>query len=296
MGLVSVVVTLMAWGTWLAVSQNVPMKDQQTRTFYVTLAAFVMAVLVAFRTGIEGLNLRNFWLPFVGGVVWTISALAAFIATNRLGLAKAVGIWAPMNIAVSILWGIGLFGEFLHTGVLNIVLAIASLAVIITGVLMIIVGGSGEEKAGRAAGRSLRIGVIAALSAGVGWGSYFVPIEISGMSVWVAMVPLGAGMFAGAAVMSAVRRSPLQLEMPSHYGRVLATGVLWSVGNYGALVMMERIGTGKGFTIAQLSVVVNALLGVFWEHRPMPGTRAAKITLAGVAIATIGGVVLGTLK
>jgi glucose uptake protein len=60
--------------------------------------------------------------------------------------------------------------------------------------------------------------------------------------------------------------------------------------------MMQNLGTGKGFTIAQLCVVVNALMGVFWEHTPRPGTRAAYLTLAGVVVATIGAAVLGNLK
>ena len=76
----------------------------------------------------------------------------------------------------------------------------------------------------------------------------------------------------------------------------MSTGLLWTIGNYCALLMMEHLGTGKGFTIAQLCVVVNALLGIFWEQTPRPGTRAAYLTLAGVVVATIGAAVLGNLN
>ena len=37
---------------------------------------------------------------------------------------------------------------------------------------------------------------------------------------------------------------------------------LWTVGNYGMLLLVGELGTGKGYTIAQLSVVVNALMGI----------------------------------
>ncbi|MDL5045312.1 hypothetical protein QQ054_04560 [Oscillatoria amoena NRMC-F 0135] len=60
--------------------------------------------------------------------------------------------------------------------------------------------------------------------------------------------------------------------------------------------MMEQLGTGKGFTIAQLCVALNAVVGIYWLRRPSPGTPAARWTLIGVVIATSGAVLLGTLK
>ncbi len=296
MGLLSVLITLLAWGTWLAPSQRVPMKGQQTRTFYVTLAALLMAIVVACFRDVEGLNMRTIWFPFVGGVIWAISGQAAFVSTDKLGIAKAVGIWTPMNMLVSVAWGVILFGEFLHKGTLSISLAFVALVVIIAGVLLIIFAGAGGQHAERVSRDSLRIGIMGALGAGVGWGSYFIPLQLSGISMWVGMLPLAAGMFAGGIAISALSRTSVRLEGAGQYARVLTTGALWSIGNYGALVMMERIGTGKGFTISQLSVIVNASIGVFWEHRPEPKTKAAKLTLLGIAIAAIGGVLLGTLK
>ena len=40
---------------------------------------------------------------------------------------------------------------------------------------------------------------------------------------------------------------------PWKYARVSATGVLWSVGNYGMLLRVSELGAGKGCTIAQLT-------------------------------------------
>ena len=59
---------------------------------------------------------------------------------------------------------------------------------------------------------------------------------------------------------------------------------------------MEIVGTGQGFTIAQLCVVVNALIGIYWLKSPDPKSRAAKMTLIVVTIAMIGGVMLGNLN
>lgn len=295
-GILFAIITVLAWGLWLAPSQTVPLQGQQTRTFYVTLAVLLMAIVGAFSQGLPALSLRQFALPFVGGLIWALSGWSAFVGTSNLGMAKAAGIWAPLNIVVSIAWGMVLFGEFLNTGAANLSLAVGAVAGIVGGILLIVfAGGDGTDAAGGPAANKLA-GYLGALGAGVGFASYFVPIRISQLSMWVAMLPMAAGMFAGACLLVLISRSPLKLQQGSHYPRVLATGALWGVGNYGALLMMERIGTGRGFTIAQLCVVVNSLAGVFWFKNPAPGTKAARWTLTGVVIATIAGAILGNLR
>jgi glucose uptake protein len=75
----------------------------------------------------------------------------------------------------------------------------------------------------------------------------------------------------------------------------MSTGFLWAIGNYGALAMMEILGTGRGYTIAQLCVVVNALLGIYIFKVPHPKSRAARLTLVGVIVAMIGATILGNV-
>jgi glucose uptake protein len=78
--------------------------------------------------------------------------------------------------------------------------------------------------------------------------------------------------------------------------RVSTTGLLWGVGNYGMLLLVEQLGAGRGFTISQLGVVVNGLIGVFVLKDPQPGSRASLLTLAGCVLACVGGILLGSLK
>jgi len=296
-GIFFAVVTVLAWGTWLAPSQNVPMKGQQTRTFYVTLAVLVLALIASIFVGFEGLNAVTFWFPFVGGVIWSLSGWSAFIGTDKIGMAKAFGIWAPMNIVVSVVWGVVLFGEFLETNFSSLLLAILAFLIIIGGILTIIFAGSSNEQ-----GKKINVpGLLGAMGAGTGFPGYFIPIQIGtantpGFNMWIGTLPLAIGMVAGSSVLMLVTRSSAKLEKPSHYFRVISTGILWGVGNYGALAMMQIMGTGKGFTIAQLCVVVNALIGVYILKEPEPKSRAAKLTLIGVVIATVGGIILGNIK
>lgn len=275
------------------------MKGQQTRTFYVTLAVLLLALVASIFVGFDGLNPTTFWFPVLGGLIWSLSGWSAFIGTNRLGMAKAFGIWAPMNIVVAIVWGVVLFGEFLDTNMKTLILAILSFLLIIGGILMIIFAG-GDRSEGKKTAINLP-GLFGAMGAGIGFATYFIPIQIGtanypDFNMWIGTLPLSIGMFAGSAILMVISKSSPKLEKGSHYARVMSTGILWGIGNYGALAMMEIIGTGRGFTIAQLCVVVNALIGVYILKEPNPKSRAAKLTLVGVIVAMVGAVIIGNIN
>lgn len=294
LGVLYAVITVLAWGLWMAPSQNIPFKNQQIRTFFVATANLALSTLVFLIQGFQGLTWQIFWLPFVGGLVWSVSGLLAFTATDHLGMARAFGIWAPINVVVSIFWGVVIFGEFLSSSTLTLVLLAASLAIIIAGVLLIIFAkGFGGESL---SGRRFWIGLLSAFGAGVLWGSYFIPIKLSSASMWVASFPLSLGIFAGSALLVAFTREPLRLDHSSDYLRVSLTGLLWGIGNYGMLLLVEQLGAGRGFTISQLGVVVNGLAGVYVLKDPPPGSRAAALTLVGCVLATLGAILLGSLQ
>jgi len=296
-GIFYAVLTVLAWGTWLAPSQNIPMKGQQTRTFYVTVAVLLMALITTFFVGFEGLNATTFWFPFLGGVIWTLSGWSAFIGTSKIGMAKAFGIWAPMNIVVSIVWGVVLFGEFIDIEIKNLLLAGFAFLIIIGGILMIIFAGNSDDKS-----KKINIqGLMGAVGAGIGFASYFIPIQIGtantpGFNMWIGTFPMAIGMVVTSSLLMVITGSSFKLEKSTHYLSVMSSGILWGIGNYGALAMMEIIGTGRGFTIAQLCVVVNALVGIYILKEPNPKSKAAKLTLMGVIIAIIGGIILGNIK
>ncbi len=298
-GICYALVTVLCWGLWLVPSQNVPMAGQLVRTFYVTLAVLVLSVCVAAVVGFEGLTLPAFMFLFIGGCIWTLSCWVAFAAADRLGLAKAYGVWAPLNIVVALIWGCLLFGEFRGLSSSTYLFAALALITIIVGILMIIFAGG--ERSASGWGRAVMLGYVCALGAGVGWATYFIPIQLKvaqvpGFTMWLGTFPLAVGMFAASVALIALTRTSIRLDATEHRVRVLGSGVIWTMGNYGALAMMQAIGTGKGFTISQLAVAINALVSIYVLKEPQPGSRAARITLVGVLVAMAGALVLGSIN
>jgi glucose uptake protein len=294
MVLFAALLTVFSWGLWLIPSQKVRLESQLVKTFYVAAANLVLALAFAFWKGSVLVPFAVFWPPFVGGLIWAVGGWCTFAATSRIGIAKAFGIWAPLNIVVSLVWGAVLFQEFLGTGIASLIFLFASVAVIIAGVLLIVFSkGPGSEAQGKTA-----TGLLAALGSGVLWGSYFIPIKASSVSLWTAAWPMALGIFVGSAVLLAVlsARSARKLEKSSDSLRLLATGLLWGLGNYGSLMLIDQLGASRGFTIAQVSIVVASLVSVYFLKEPPPRTKAATLTLIGCVLVTAGGIVLGNLK
>jgi glucose uptake protein len=293
--LVYALITVFGWGTWLAPSQKVKFPNQQIKTLYVVATNFIIALVVALWQGdIWELTPVTFWLTLVGGIIWAVGGLCGFMGTDKLGIAKAFGIWAPLNIITSLLWGALLFGEFVDFTPRTVLLLVVSILTILAGVLLIIFAkGTDESKQEPGA---FRRGLIGAVGAGIFWGSYFIPVKYSGVSPWAGALPLAVGMVVGSTILALISRQTWRLAAPGDYVRASLTGGLWSVGNYGMLLLVAELGAGKGFTIAQISIVVNALIGIYWLHEPAPKTRAARLIFIGCILATVGGIVLGNLK
>jgi glucose uptake protein len=288
----------MAWGSWLAPSQNIPFKNQQIKIFYVSISNLVMAFLVGLFQGLHHITLTNFWLPFLGGVIWGISGYFAFLGTSSIGIARSIGIISPMNMVVSIVWGVILFGEFTHSSISTIILAIASVIIIITGIIIIVnakktTGDAGNNEVLK---KARKTGLMGIMVAGILWGSFFIPVRISDMSTWVAAFPMAVGIFTSSAVMALCAGKSFSLEKKSYYPRVFLSGILWGIGNYACLKTMELLGTGKGFTIIQLNLAVNTLIGIFVFKEVQLKSKAAFLVFFGITLSLAGVILLGNLK
>jgi glucose uptake protein len=312
------VVTIVSWGLWIPVAQVVTGVPQSSRTFYVTVGNLGFAA-AAFAVGGGHLSLgwRGFWLPLVGGMVWTAGNVCAFRATAGIGLARASGTWTPLNIVVAFVWGVLLFGELDRFDAPRFAVLGIGMACVVTGVVVIVrsaddrvAAGPGERRrpgpprpgdARLVASRSPWApgghgrGLVLAGTAGVLWGSYFVPAQWAHVPAQVGNVPLALGIVVAGTVVVLADGGPVRLSVRVTALQVTA-GVLFGIGDVALLGLVARVGTGVGFTLAQLSLGVNVAVGIFVFKTPRPGTRAARVVVAGILLAAAGGVAIGSLR
>ena len=298
-------VTVAAFGTWIPLAQLLPGVPQRSRILYVAVGNLIVAAIALLAGGgrLE-LGWRGFWLPLAGGAVWTAGNYSAFRASETIGLARAAGTWTPLNIIVAFAWGALLFGELDHfSGTRFAILGVALLAVL-AGVLLIVSsqGAPATPPSPRAVaaepGRSAataRGGLLWAGAAGLLWGSYFVPAQWAAVPAQVSNFPLAIGILGAALALALPAGEPVRLGLRPAATQ-LGAGVLFGIGDLTLLGLVARVGTGTGFTIAQLSLLVNASIGIWAFHVPKPGTPQAGKVLAGILIAGAGGCVIGAMR
>lgn len=301
-------VMVAAFGTWIPLAQMLPGVPQRTRTLYATVGNVIFAGIALLAGGGHlVLGWRGFWLPLAGGLVWTAGSYCAFRASETIGIARAAGTWTPLNIIVAFALGALIFGELDHFPGIRFALLAVALAAILAGILLIV--GSQDSSGARAVPPAAqatgteparpapvaRSGLLWAGAAGLLWGSYFVPAQWAAEPAQVSNFPLALGILVAGLALALPAGEPARLSL-----RVLAVqigaGLLFGIGDFTLLGLVARVGTGTGFTIAQLSLLVNASIGIWAFHVPRPGTPAARKVIAGIVIAGIGGCVIGAMR
>ena len=314
-------ITVVSWGTWIPLAQAVPGVPQRSRTFYVTVGNIVFATIALVASGSHlSFGWREFWLPFVGGLVWTAGNYSAFRASEIIGLARAAGSWTPLNIITAFAWGALLFGELDRFSAARSTLVAMALVLVVVGVLLIV--NSQNERGAEAPGPDAapaavyqpaqatpavpgplaatgighhRRGLLWAGAAGVLWGSYFVPAQWAKVPTQVANFPLALGILVAGFALALPAAEPVKLSLRATAVQLTA-GLLFGVGNLALLGLVSRVGTGVGFTIAQLSLLVNASVGIWVFKVPRPGSRAAHVALVGILVAGVGGGLIGAIR
>ena len=251
MGILYAVITALAWGAWLAPTQKIVFKSNSTRLFHITLTSLIFTFFVMiFSGGIHGITLKAFFLSFTGGLIWFVSAYMAFYAIGKIGMARAVGIWAPLNIVVAMVWGEILFGEFSNINLKSWIILVISLVIIITGILLIIFSqNSNRIIQGK---KTIVLGVLATFVVGVLWGTYFIPVMISNVSMWMTSFPMVVGMFAGSLIFNLITGQSVKLQKKRDYIYTSLSGIFWAVGNYSMFLLVDVIGAERVLQLLSL--------------------------------------------
>lgn len=288
-------ITVVTLGVWIPMAQIVPGIPQSSRTFYVTAGNLIFAVLALLIGGGHlVLGWRPFWLPLGGGVLWTAGSFCAFRATETIGLARAAGTWTPLNIIVAFVWGALLFRELNTFTATHFALLAAALILILIGMLLIV--GSQDNPVRKSHGMARpHAGWRWAGAAGILWGSYFVPAQWADIPGRIANVPLAIGIFVAGSALELSRRELTRCSVRVTTLQITA-GVVFGIGDLALLGLISRVGTGVGFTLAQLSLLVNASVGIWVFKVPPPGSRAARTAQYGILIAGVGGCVIGAMR
>ncbi len=294
---ISIIFTILLWWVWLIFSRKSAAKldNPFLENFLITFGAFifnlgVFLVYVLYSSNFD-FQFHYFLYPFLSGVIWAFACLFAMIACSKIGVGKAMAIWAPSGMVVSFLWWVLYYGEFSS----SLIYAFASVILVIIWISLVIRARNPDDNT-----KILFSGVGFSIAASlVWWGTYLVPLKelSSDVSVFITLLPLSIGMLVGSAGIYGVKkrfawlnRKNITIGVP-----IMLSGFVWAIANLFAIIAVLYIGMWKAYPLAELCAVVNALFAVFFLKEIIHKDKI-KIFFLWVFIAIIGAIWLSILK
>jgi glucose uptake protein GlcU len=217
---------------------------------------------VGIRTDIRKAPHLVIW-AIIAGCLWSVANTLTIFAIRDLGLSIAFPLWNT-NALIGILWGVLFFHELKDAGRRKWI-------AVLGGALLMFVGGmvlarvSASQMSPQAATR----GIVAALGAGLLWGTMYIPYRkayLSGMNPmsFVSFFTVGElGMMTALAVRYLGGFAELwrQIAAVRHLQFwLLAAGFVWVIGDIFQQYAVKYIGVSRGIPLSNS----NQLWGLLW--------------------------------
>jgi len=283
MGYFFALLTILFFGSWPVPTKTLKI-DPIVQSFWLTVGHCILSLSI-FLFVIEPISISQMVFPFIGGVLWAIGITAGYVAIKHLGISRAVAVWMPVIIIVSVLWGLVYFGEITALSVQKLILNFVAVVCLISAAVTVVLSTKTEQKS-----LNVPIGVFAAITLGIFHGSFFVPMRVSALPVFVTFVPFTVGMVLTMTFFVLYKRISVIYELKA-VARMLLSGLLVGAGNYTAVLTTNYLGVAQGYPLTQMAIIVNTLWGMFFFKEVT--TRSGKVFIAfSICVALLGVLIL----
>lgn len=221
-------------------------------------------------TGYIWLDLREkahliLW-AVLAGMLWAVANTLTVFAIRNVGLSIAFPLWNT-NSLVGLFWGWLLFNELRGAGSRQWTKVLGGAGAIVVGACVLAYATS--HQTGTAGGRDTTLGIIAALGAGVLWGTMYIPYRkayISGMNPLSFVTVFTFGELATVFTLAVAFDGGFQ-HVAAELGRarpalfwLFLGGFCWVLGDLFQQYAAKYIGIGRGIPLSN----TNQLWGLAW--------------------------------
>ncbi len=203
----------------------------------------------------------------LAGMLWAVANTLTVFAIKDVGLSIAFPLW-NVNSLIGIFWGRVLFHELENAGRTNLVKTLlGALSIVIAAILLAFSTGAGHSE--QSAAPHATAGVLAALGAGLMWGTMYVPYRkayISGMNplsfvTAFTVAELGTMLALVFAFDGGLHSSAFNpaLTKPLLFW-LFCGGFIWVIGDLFQQYAAKYLGIGRGIPLSN----TNQLWGLAW--------------------------------
>lgn len=232
----------------------------------------------------------------LAGALWAVANTLTIFAIRDVGLSIAFPMWNS-NSLLGILWGILLFGELRDAGWRRWAGVVGGALLMFAGATLLAIASAAHAAPGNATR-----GVVAALAAGVLWGTMYIPYRkayLTGMSPLafitfftvgelVTMTAIAVAFSGGVAPLG----RELQSALPVFFWLLLG-GFVWVIGDLLQQYAVKYAGITRGIPLSNTNQLWGLLWGVlvFAELAGAPGALLSRVIGGSVVMALGAGVI-----
>jgi drug/metabolite transporter (DMT)-like permease len=228
----------------------------------------------------------------LAGCLWAVANTLTVFAIRDIGLSIAFPLWNA-NSLLGIVWGVVFFGELRAAGRARWLGVVGGGALMFAGATLLAVASSTQAPAGHAAR-----GVVAALAAGLLWGTMYIPYRkayLTGMNPlsFVTFFTIGElGMMAALALVD--RGGPVALIGELGRARdvlfwLLLGGFVWVVGDLFQQYAAKYIGISRGIPLSNTNQLWGLVWGLLVFGELAGGRRGAYVQVIGGSLLMAAG-------
>jgi drug/metabolite transporter (DMT)-like permease len=219
----------------------------------------------------------------LAGCMWAVANTLTIYAIRNVGLSIAFPLWNS-NSLLGIFWGFVLFNELHHAGWQRWLGVLGGAVCMFGGAALLAIASSHQAAPGKAA-----FGVLAALGAGILWGTMYIPYRkayLTGMNPLSFITFFTVGELATMTVLALGYRgaAPLWHELvsarPVLFWLMLG-GFVWVIGDLFQQYATKYVGISRGIPLSNTNQLWGLLWGILVFHELQGGSRTVYAQVAG---------------
>jgi drug/metabolite transporter (DMT)-like permease len=222
----------------------------------------------------------------LAGCMWAVANTMTIYAIRDVGLSIAFPLWNT-NSLLGIFWGFLLFNELHRAGWSRWLGVLGGAATMFAGATLLAFASSSEAPAGKAS-----LGVVAALGAGILWGTMYIPYRkayLTGMNPlsFITFFTVGELVTMAALALSYRGAIPLWHEIVSTRTVLfwlMLGGFVWVIGDLFQQYAAKYVGISRGVPLSNTNQLWGLLWGILVFHELQGGSQRVYAQVIGGSI------------
>ncbi len=276
-GFIAAVISMLGWGSYLVPMKQIKKYDPFCFQAIMCVAIFVSSVIIAFLYN----SFVFSYLGILSGILWASGNILSVLAVKNSGLSRSAPVWMGIGILISFIWGLLFFNE-----------ALTSIVIGLTGIFLLTVGISLVSSTTEDRGSSSFKGIILAISAGLLFGCYLVPLKLSKLQPTDFLFPMSLGILIGGLAIYFTKSPKFDkhIILPGTF-----SGLIWNIANFTSFFAVLSLGISIGFPLTQMALFISVLWGLLYFHEIKGRNKVIRLSMGAVVLFT-GAILLGLSK